>query len=89
MIEPDICHLLLGLYVHIASQMCAYTTLVSFLLPSTLSLMLYMCVASECVCGYVHVCSTGYGGQKSASDPLELEIKEVVIHLMWVLGTEC
>lgn len=28
------------------------------------------------------------GGQKRVPDPLELRIKAVVSHLMWVLGTE-
>lgn len=28
------------------------------------------------------------GGQKRASDPLELELEKVVSHLIWVLATE-
>ena len=48
--------------------------------------MLSMCAASVSVNRYVHVYAAGCGGQKRASDPLELELKVVVDYLKWVLG---
>lgn len=35
-----------------------------------------------------HTCACVYGGQKRVTYPLELELAEVVSHLMWVPGTE-
>ena len=46
-----------------------------------------------CECVYVNLCvphtrACVYGGQKRVIYSLELELAEVVSHLMWVLGTE-
>lgn len=40
---------------------------------------------SECVheCVHVHICVGAQEGQRTASDPLELKIEEVVSHLIW------
>lgn len=40
---------------------------------------------SECVHErvHVHICVGAKGGQRRASDPLELKIEEVVSHLIW------
>ena len=46
------------------------------------SLVCSICVSEY---DYVHQCY-GHGGQKRASDPLELELWVVVSHLVWVLG---
>lgn len=40
------------------------------------------------VCGCVHISAGVLGGQKMALDLLELELKAVVSHLIWVLGIE-
>jgi hypothetical protein len=34
-----------------------------------------------------YICAGNQGGQKRASDPLEMELYTVMKHLMWVLGT--
>lgn len=49
-------------------------------------LTIHMCVCVS-VCGYVHVSSDDYGGQKRASDLQEMELEEVR-RPPRVLGTE-
>lgn len=39
-----------------------------------------------CVC--VHVSTGAYGGWKTVSDPLKLDLLVVVSYLVWVLGTK-
>lgn len=43
------------------------------------------------MCVYVWVCACACstcGGQKEALEPHELELRTVMIYLLWVLGTE-
>lgn len=41
-----------------------------------------------CVCVHGHMGTNAYGGQKGASEFLDLEFQVVVCHLMWVLRAE-
>lgn len=41
-----------------------------------------------CVCLYLHVGADALGGQKRATNPLELELQAVMSCLTWVLGAE-
>lgn len=50
-----------------------------------LSMFIYM---HMCLCLPEFVCTTGVFRGQRASDPLDLELKEAVSCLLWVLGAE-
>lgn len=47
----------------------------------------YLCIC-RVLCVWVHMSAGIHGGQKKVSDPLELELPEVVSHPVWALRVE-